>query len=150
MHDDHPDAFDDCDFATIEDLRAGISIGSRVLVFDENRRVYKKPPPGEYASGSSIHRGHFQRTIVTGQTSRSWVFNGGAKVSKKTLEGFYSNLCADRSSWMRENGYKIADAIRWTTYRTNPGAIDLFATVAKELGVDVPDLPGAEKDEKER
>ncbi len=131
--------FDDCDFATREDMVAGIGIGTTVLEFDESRRVYPPPPPGKtYPTCGPMHRGHYQRIEVVGETSRSWILAGwsGCKIPKKSLAGIYSNQCADRAGWLRENQHKIVEQLR--RHLNDVETYDLAVQLAERLGIKTP------------
>ncbi len=122
-----------CDFKTREELIAGIGVGSEVLTIDQNRRVYS---PG--STGPPLARGYFRVATVVGETSRSWImrFEGGPKVSKKKLEGVFSDQCADRHSWLGQNRYKISQAFE-RFVRVDEG-FDLALEMAERLGLDLP------------
>lgn len=114
LYDDQDGAFARCDFETRAEMEAGIQIGARVLVFDSNRRIYRRTDK-HTSSGGPISRGHFRGASVVGETSRSWILDhvrGGPKIPKKTLKGVYSNHCADRHSWWVDNRYRIVETIR--------------------------------------
>lgn len=119
-----------CDFATREDMVEGIKVGSRVLIFDGNRRVY-----GANQS-HPVFRQHFYAGEITGETSRSWIYGwnrDAAKISKKTLDGFFSDECAGRQSWLSENRQKIARSVQQAGLQE----FDLLVEMAEKLGVDI-------------
>jgi len=64
-----------------------MKIGSKVWRFDSNRRVYERDERGDKRL---IYAEHFYEATITGETSRSWIVDGGTwremKVSKKTLQ----------------------------------------------------------------
>lgn len=120
--------FEDGDFATREDMVAGIKIGSTVLEYDQNRRVYDRD------TQRTMHRGHFCRVEVVGETSRSWILrhvHGGRKVPKKSLAGIYSNQCADRAGWFQKHRHEIERAVgRNMDY-------DFAVELVERLGLDI-------------
>lgn len=142
LYDDMDIAYQICDFATREEMEAGIAVGRTVLVFDVNRRFYKRPPDGDrYATGGPIHRCHFHHAEIVNETRQSWVLRGGAKIPKRSLAGIYSNLCADRHGWLRSNGHKVAREFERAA--REPANFDLVVEMAGRLGLDLPDKPEA-------
>lgn len=96
-----------CDFKTRRDLIDGIKVGTRVLIPDIHRRVYREDRSGP------IRRYEYAAAEVMGETTRSWVVGyDRRKVPKKTLAGLFSNQCADRRSWINENGYRVMEVLR--------------------------------------
>ena len=91
-----------------------LKVGDIVLVFDGNRRVYRRNEKG-MSCGGPIYREHFRPTEIVGETSRSWVLLGGRKIPKSTLEGIYTEQQADDTSWVQEHRCRIADAVRFVT-----------------------------------
>ena len=125
-----------CSFATRAAMVEGIKVGSTILVFDVNRRVYATKGIG---GGGPIYRLHFQTWEIQGETSRSWIYGWNydkTKVNKKSLAGFYSNECADRATWVQEHRYKIERAVG----RVNHDQFDLLAGLADTLGLDLPKI----------
>ncbi len=89
-----------------------MGIGDTVLVFDSNHRIYRRNVEGR-AFGGPIYRSHFVPTKIIGETSRSWILQRyNIKVSKKTLEGIYTEQQADDLSWVHEHRHRISDEVR--------------------------------------
>lgn len=138
LYSDKFNARETCDFKTRDELIAGIGVGSEVLTFDTNRRVYA---PG--TTGFPLARGYFRVAKVTGETSRSWIlrFEGGPKISKKKLEGVYSDQCADKHAWLGQNHWKISQAFE-RFVRQDEG-FDLAVEMAERLGLELPPIDPA-------
>ena len=81
----------------------------RVWVFDINRRIYRKPEPGQiYSTGGPIYREHWEERKVVGETSRSWVLSCGRKIPKKRREDVcFSEEEVDDKVWVNDHRYKI-------------------------------------------
>jgi hypothetical protein len=133
LYSDKFNARETCDFKTRDELIAGIGVGSEVLTFDQNRTVYA---PG--TTGHPIPRGYFRVSKVVGETSRSWIlgWEGGPKIGKKKLDGVYSDRCADRYTWLRENYWKVSQAFE-RAVREDSG-FDLAVEMAERLGLELP------------
>ena len=84
-----------------------LQIGSTVLVFDSNHRVYARDKP----YGGPIYREHFVPREIVGETSRSWILLGGRKISKATLEGIFTPEQADDLAWADAHRYKIREVV---------------------------------------
>lgn len=51
-------------------------VGDTAWVFDENRRVYADPKPGDiWPRGGPIYREHFRSVTVVGETRVSWLID---------------------------------------------------------------------------
>ena len=129
-----------CDFETLADLEAGIKVHATVLVFDDNRRIYSDVDSGP------IYRGYFKRAKVHSETSRSWVLNheNGRKISKKTLDGLFSDLCADEMGWLHKYGHQISNAVERRFYRKDRDLLPVARALVDLLGLDFPAPPKAE------
>lgn len=94
-----------------------VGIGSTVWIFDSNRRVYPKPPPGKiYAEGGPIWREHYGPHKIVGETRVSWVLDreGGRKIPKKRAPNSYicySQEEIDEQCWIHENRSRISHLV---------------------------------------
>lgn len=125
-----------CGFATRQDMVKGIKVGSTVLAFDVNRRVYATKGMG---GGGPLQRHHYYSCEIQGETTRSWIIGYSwdkTKVNKKTLAGLFSNECADRATWVQEYRYKIERELG----RVNYDQFELLVELADKLGMDLPKI----------
>jgi hypothetical protein len=86
-----------------------VKVGDTVFEFDENRRVYRK---GE--SGPPIWREHWRPVVITGETSKSWLYGwcGKQKIPKSGSGKFcFSVAELDEREWAHENRYRLARAV---------------------------------------
>ena len=101
-----------------------LKIGDTVWCRDENHRVYVKGSVGPN------ERGYWVRSTVVGETARRWLLSGGnGKVPKKgDLPFGYARDEADleRQIWVRENYYKIGEAVRMCAWGKAAGTKDAF------------------------
>lgn len=111
-----------------------IGIGSKVWIFDANRRRYKPKKPGEiYSSGPPIWIEHWREMVIVGETPRSWVLQHGEKVPKRganpaTVMFNYDDV--KRAAWVHENVYAIADKVRQTGLREGGNAEPVLRQIA--------------------
>jgi hypothetical protein len=118
----------------------GVSVGSNVWLFDENRRKYRERKPGElYAGGGPIWREHWAPRQIVGETSRSWILNGPRceKIPKKGVNlsvVAFSEADIDRRAWVNDNKYLIERAVG----RIND--FELLQRVAAMVGFETPNV----------
>ena len=113
-----------------------LRVGASVWIYDENRRVYAPPKPG-CIWGDLIPRGHWARREIIGETSRSWLLDGGLKVPKRApLPSWVLLTDADLDlwCWAQENRHLLADRIRCES-------LEAVALVARTIGYDPPPPP---------
>jgi hypothetical protein len=87
---------------------AAVGIGSRVWLWNENRRVYGPD------RGSPIWREKWEPHTVVAETSRSWVTNHGAKIAKNRPADrwlAWSEEDIERRAYIANHRHKIADRI---------------------------------------
>jgi len=87
--------------------KAATEAPAHVWVFEANRRIYVAGQPGP------VWREHWVRYAVTGETSRSWLLEGGRKVPKKRNVHqrrwiAFSESEIDTLEWMAHHKYRIA------------------------------------------
>lgn len=88
-----------------------LDIGSRVWMFDANRRVYERKA-GQAHSSAPIYREHFRPLEIVGETRLSWILSNGSKVRKKTLDGvLVSESQIDEACWVNDHLYMISRAV---------------------------------------
>lgn len=100
------------------DSKSTFGIGSSVWHFDENNRFYE---PDETGRMRVNPRKQWVEQLVTGETSLSWIVGVQWRLSKKQVrEGTYnvwpqrialSPEEIDRSEWVREHRWRIAQAV---------------------------------------
>lgn len=102
-----------------------VKVGDNIWVFNINRRIYRRNENGKYIGGP-IWKEHWEKHIITGETSRSWLFGYGQKIPKKNAQNVcYSLDEIEKLAFVKDNQYKIADAVR----RVND--CDLLMQIAK-------------------
>ena len=89
-----------------------------VWVFDQNRREYAQPTHKERAAGKVwgplVWKSHWRPQQVVGETSRSWILQGGEKVPKKNANPrryAFSELEVDQMAWDHDHRRHIVAAI---------------------------------------
>jgi hypothetical protein len=107
--------------------KAATEAPTHVWIFDTNRRVYVKGQPGP------VWREHWIRYAVTGETSRSWLLEGGRRAPKKrnrVQRGWiaFSEAEIDAAEWLQLHKYRIVRFVE-----TCPDAETLQA-IAKLIG----------------
>jgi len=89
---------------------AGIFI--LTVSLDINRRVYDRDKKG----GGPIYREHWEETVITGETSRSWIIGPCAVKIPKKREGHsvyaFSMEEVEDDIWINSNRHKLAECIR--------------------------------------
>ena len=99
---------------------ASLKVGSKVWVFDENRRVYRKKEDGT-SRGGPIYREHYDPQEIVEENRASWILRDGKKVSKKDLSyahwaGGRRTILTDESEiddacYLHENRHIISDRV---------------------------------------
>jgi hypothetical protein len=83
-----------------------------VWLFDPNRRTYQRDADGK-PYGAPIWRAHWTAYAIIGQTSRSWIIEGGRKIPKKGGQGIlFDEAELDRRAYIAEHKHPILDAVR--------------------------------------
>ena len=99
-----------------------------VWVFDINYRVYQKDENGR-SYGSPIWREHWRKQKILGDTKRSWITYGGAKIPKKGGKGIaFSEEEIDRAAYVYDHKYKIAESVKAI------GDFDMLKKIADLIG----------------
>ena len=95
-----------------------IKVGDKFWIFDGNRR--------SYVNGEKQYEYHFCEVEITGETSRSWIVNGGKSYEFKAPKkepfkflganfGFYKQLLTNKMKlnkiWENNHHYKLIDEI---------------------------------------
>lgn len=92
-------------------------VGDTVWVFDINRRIYQKPPPGKiYPEGGPIYREHWVAKKIIGETSRSWLVEPTWRPVKISKRGPHHGICfsikdVDDACWKNEHAHKIIGSL---------------------------------------
>jgi hypothetical protein len=92
-------------------------IGQTIYVFDINRRVYPKRPPGAaYLGEGPIYREHWRAEKVVGETRVSWVLEFGRKVPKDQAKARKQGVVftaqeVDDDCWLKSHRYRIVNDI---------------------------------------
>ncbi len=97
-----------------------IAVGSKVWVFDANKRVYAKDEKGR-AFGPPIHREHWVEREVVSETSRSWIVGRGWEQIKVPKKGPRRGVCfslqeVEQDCWVNSHRYRIAQAVERASY----------------------------------
>lgn len=103
--------------------KAATEAPTHVWVFEANRRIYVAGQPGP------VWREHWVRYAVTGETSRSWLLEGGRKVPKKRNElqrGWiaFSESEIDALQWLELHKYRI---VRFVEACRDPATLQAIA-----------------------
>ena len=107
-------------------MSSELKIGSKVYIFDENRRVYHVDK-AKHGHGP-IYREHFMLVEITDESPRKWKTTGRGAFKKNPYEtGFYTKEMVEDAVWDRENRHYIREAI----YRTD---VETLKKVAKLVG----------------
>jgi hypothetical protein len=104
----------------IPETTDGLTIGSRLWVFDENVRVYRK------GGGGPIYEEHFVPYYIIGENRVSWIVSQypdlgldshlAVKINKKTLQEnadgwrhrcFYTDQGREEKTWVDRHRYKL-------------------------------------------
>lgn len=95
-----------------DDLR----IGSRVFIFDPNRRVYERAADGRHA-GAPIFSKCFIEVEITAETPRKWKTPSGDAFKKNPYEtGFLTAQMVESKIWEKANRYKIIDKLHHASF----------------------------------
>lgn len=99
-----------------------VKIGSPVWIYDENRR--------EYVDGKIVHRSHWVKTVIVGETKLSWIIErGDVKLPKKAFALPFGrhNECRwfalseadiDADVWSHEHRSKIRNRVDFCDVET--------------------------------
>lgn len=92
-----------------------LKIGDTLHHFDRNK----------YVPGLTDNRGGWVSKVIVGETSKSWVVDGGHKVLKRTLieskgsyspELWYTDSQKEDREWCWENKCRITRTVEWLGY----------------------------------
>jgi hypothetical protein len=95
---------------------SNIGVGSTIWRFDPNRRVYPKPETGRILpSCGPIYREHWVPVVITGETSRSWLWGHrrDVKIPKRGPHpGFaFTQEEVDDDVWARASRHRVSRAV---------------------------------------
>jgi len=100
-----------------------IKVGDTLWCFDENRRVYTKPPEGKLY-GTIIYEEHFRPEKIAGETRQSWLIKNhpyaDIKVNKETMRSsgrlgtfrWYTDRTKADAVWVRKHRPAIASRVQ--------------------------------------
>jgi hypothetical protein len=97
-----------------------LTIGSRLWLFDQNRRVYPPPKPGQlWSSSAPIYAEHFAPHRITNETRTHWVVGAGTRVRKLdltsrargTTQYYFTDEGKADHLWCHEHRHTIVDAV---------------------------------------
>lgn len=108
-----------------------MQVGDTVWVFSQNHRVYHRDSNGK-CFGGPIYREHFVQRTIVGETTKSWLLVDGTKISKKTLEGIYTDQQKEDSTWDHDTRFEIVDKIRYG----DSVSVQQLREIAKIIGLE--------------